>query len=86
MTPSNNMAKLLRPMVLLLLLLMGMFMLCPNPGLCDVVDSLDSNADEDESLIVAVPVTNATKCFLGNQTWKISHKNFENVMYDLVMW
>ena len=75
MTPSNNMAKLLRPMVLLLLLLMGMFMLCPNPGLYDVVDSLDSNADEDESLIVAAPVTNATICFLGNHQALLQKKH-----------
>ena len=39
-----------------------MFMLCLNPGLCDV-DPLECGADEDESLIIAAPVTNATACF-----------------------
>ena len=60
------MAKLLRPILLLVLVTMGMFMLCPNAGLCEV-DPLDCGAEDDDSLIVAAPVTNATVCFPGDR-------------------
>ena len=72
------MAKLLlRLMLLLVLLLMAMFMLCPNAGLCDV-DPLDCGADEDENLIIAAPVTNATVCFPGDRQALLRFKAIEN--------
>ena len=60
------MAELLRPMLLVLLVLMGLFTLCPNVGMCDT-DPLDCGADDEENLIGVAPVTDATVCFASDR-------------------
>ena len=53
-------------MLLVLLVLMGMFTLCPNVVMCDTYPH-DCDTVDNEDLIGVAPVTNATICFASDR-------------------